>query len=92
MTHILQDNLSVAAIFLDESVNLDVFACELPHIADIAQVIAKYDNAESTCLLVFAEVKDEVSGRQWTYAQDLSGDAGFRSDLVGGLRDREALC
>ncbi len=81
-----------AAVFLYESVNLDIFACKLPHIADIADVIAKYDNAEPTGFLVFAEVKDEVSGRKWTYAQDLSGDTGFGSDLVGGLRDRETLC
>ena len=82
----------MAAIFLDESVNLDVFACELPHIADIAQIIAKYDNTESTGFLVFAEVEDEVPCRQWTYALDLSRDTGFRSDLVGRLRDGQALC
>ena len=64
LTYILQDNFSLATVFLNESVNLDVFVCELPHIADIAKVAAKYDNAESTGFLVFAEVKGEVSGRQ----------------------------
>lgn len=71
---------------------LDVLAFELAHIAHVAEVVAKYDNSERTGFLVLAEVKGEVSVRQWSYGQDLSGYAGFRTNFLGCRRDRNTFC
>jgi hypothetical protein len=70
--YVFQDNFCSAAVFLDESVNLDVFAFELPHVADIADVAAKYDNAEPTGFLVFAEVFSQKLRMKWPAGSGLT--------------------
>jgi len=73
LTHVFQNDFGMAAVFLDKAVDLDVLALELANVANVAEVVVKNDNAEPTGFFGLAEVKREVSGRQWTYAQDLPG-------------------